>query len=73
MQVAIATSVASVPIQRPMLGMDIELDSPTDLRHCEIDSSQATAVPHDARLMFNRYATVSQLFSKHDFGMRLAR
>ena len=73
-QVAIPACIATMALERPVLGVDVELDTPAATWHGEIDASSAPTIgPDESGLVLDRYATCAQYLGQHDLRVRLVR
>ena len=70
MEVSIAAGDARVPFDAPVLGMEVELDTPANIRHGEIDAGQPAArAANQPSLAFDRYASTVQLLGEQDLAV----
>ena len=73
-EVPLSPSVIGAPVERAMLWVDVELDTPAATWHGEIDASSAPTIgPDESGLVLDRYATCAQYLGQHDLRVRLVR
>ncbi len=46
-QIAIPACIATMALERPVLGVDVELDTPANVRDSEVDASEASTYADD--------------------------
>lgn len=74
MQLSVAAGVARVTFDAAVVGVHIQFDAPSNLRHCEVDAGESPARPaNEVRLTLDGHAAVTQLLGEHDLGVRLPR
>ena len=73
MQVADTASVTRLALERPMLWMDVEFDTPTNGWNGEVDArGPSVRCPHEPGLGFDGDPPGAQSLTEFDFRMRFA-